>query len=258
MRSLLLLLASLLPLSAAADSALPFMKDLAGDTQLPRPWGLSVDFYTMNQDYEIADLQFLLPGVSLGDPSALDVTNDVQHFDIKADVWLFPFLNVFGIAGRVDAETVVDFSNADIVGLPFDLGTLPVSYDGTVLGLGFTLAVGSESWFASATTTFTKTDTSGDLDSTVDSLSIQPRIGIIRSSWLFWVGGMYLDVDEQHSGIFELPFIGGVPFSVDLVTKDTWNWTVGTSYNFSDRANFSFEYGFGDRTHTLASFNYRF
>lgn len=39
MRGLILLLAALLPLSAPADSVLPFMKDLAGDTELPRPWG---------------------------------------------------------------------------------------------------------------------------------------------------------------------------------------------------------------------------
>lgn len=34
MRVLILLLAVLLPLSSSADSALPFMKDLAGDTGL--------------------------------------------------------------------------------------------------------------------------------------------------------------------------------------------------------------------------------
>jgi hypothetical protein len=260
MRSLILLLAILLPFTSSADSSLPFMKDLAGDRTLPRPWGIGLDFYTMDQDYDIDSLEFALPGVSIGDPSEIGVTNEVQHLDIKGDVWLLPFLNVFGIIGRVDIDTVVDFSTADIQGLPpgVSLGKLPVSFDGTVYGAGFTLAYGTENWFTSLTSTFTKTNTSGDLESSVNSTSVQPRIGLLRDAWRFWVGGMYLDTDESHSGIFELPFIGGVPFEVDLITRDNWNYTVGAGYVFSDRADLSFEIGFGNRTHTLFNFNTRF
>ncbi len=258
MRGLILILATLFSFSTAADSSLPFMKDMAGDADLPRPWGIGFDFYTMDQDYDIKSLVFALPGVGLGDPSAIEVTNKVQHFDIQADVWLLPFLNVFGILGRVDIDTLVDFSKAEVSGLPFALGTLPVAFDGTVYGGGFTLAYGTKTWFTSVTTTFTKTSTSGDLESKVSSTSVQPRIGLLRESWRFWVGGMYLDTDEQHSGDFDLPFIGPVPFEVELVTQDNWNYTAGVGYSFNDRANLSFEVGFGNRTHTLFNFNVRF
>jgi hypothetical protein len=260
MRRLLLLLAVLLPLSSTADSALPFLKDIAGDAELPRPWGVGFDFFTMSQDYSIKNLEFALPGVIVGDPSQLKVTNEVQHFDFKGDVWLFPFLNVFGLVGRVDTDTVVDFSSADIIGLPpgINLGKLPVSFDGTVWGLGFTLVYGTENWFTSVTTTFTTTSTSGDLDSSVDSTSVQPRIGLLRDKWRFWVGAMYLDTDEKHSGTFDLPYIGPVPFAVELVTADNWNYSTGVGYVFSDRADLSFEYGFGKRNHTLFNFTYRF
>jgi len=260
MRALILLLAVILPLSSWADSGLPFMKELAGDAKLPRPWGIGLDFYTMDQDYDIKNLEFALPGVGVGDPSKIGVTNEMQHFDLKGDVWLLPFLNVFGLVGRMSADTVVDLSTADVIGLPpgINLGKLPVSFDGTVYGAGFTLAYGGDSWFTSLTTTFTKTSTSGDLDSTVKSTTVQPRIGLLRNSWRFWVGGMYLDTDEKHSGVFELPFIGDVPFAVELVTKDSWNYTVGLGYVFNDRADLSFELGFGNRTHTLFNLNARF
>jgi hypothetical protein len=257
MRGLILLLAVLIPLSSSADSSLPFMKDLAGDANLPRPWGLGFDFYTMDQDYDIKNLTFALPGVSLGDPSKIKVTNKVQHFDIQGDVWLLPFLNVFGIIGKVEIDTLVDFSQADIVP-PIPLGTVPVSFDGTVWGGGFTLAYGTERWFTSVTTTFTRTSTSGDLDSKVSSTVVQPRVGLLRDSWRFWVGGMYLKTDEKHSGIFDLPYIGPVPFDVELETQDNWNYAVGVGYAFTDRANLSFEAGFGNRTHTLFNFNVRF
>ena len=258
MRCLIILLLALLPLSAQANSALPFMKDLAGDTELPRPWGISIDFYTMDQDYDIKDLQFVLPGIGVTDPSQIQVTNEVMHFDIQADVWLFPFLNVFGLIGKVDIETTVDFSNVEITGLPFNLGKLPVPIDGTVYGLGFTLAYGTQNWFTTVTTTYTETSTSGTLSSSVESLSVQPRIGLLRDNWRFWVGGMYLDTTEEHSGVFELPILGDVPFSVDLESRDRWNYTSGVGYVFSDRANLSFELGFGNRTHTLFNFNVRF
>jgi hypothetical protein len=260
MRRLLLLLAVLLPLSSSADSALPFLKDIAGDAELPRPWGVGIDFFTMNQDYSIKSLDFALPGVIVGDPSQIDVTNSIQHFDFKGDVWLFPFLNVFGLVGKVSTDTVVDFSSADIIGLPpgVSLGKLPVSFDGTVWGLGFTLVYGTENWFTAVTTTFTTTSTSGDLDSSVDSTAVQPRVGLLRDKWRFWVGAMYLDTDEKHSGNFDLPYIGPVPFAVELVTADNWNYATGVGYEFSDKANLSFEYGFGKRNHTLFNFNYRF
>jgi hypothetical protein len=234
------------------------MKDLAGDMDLPRPWGIGFDFYTMDQDYDIKSLSFALPGVSLGDPSKIAVTNEIQHIDIKGDVWLLPFLNIFGIIGHVDIDTRVDFSQAEIIGLPVNLGTVPVSFSGTVYGGGFTLAYGTERWFTSVTTIFTTTNTSGDLDSSVDSTAVQPRIGLLRDNWRFWVGAMYLDTDEKHSGIFELPFVGGVPFEVELSTQDNWNYTFGAGYVFNDRADLSFEAGFGSRQHSLFNFNVRF
>ena len=258
MRGLILLLAVLLPLSAQADG-LPFMKDLAGDRELPRPWGVSFDFYTMDQDYDIKSLTFDLPGVSLGDPSKIDVTNEVEHYDLKADAWVLPFLNVFGLVGRASIDTLVDFSQAEIMP-PIPLGTVPVSFDGTVWGGGFTLAYGTERWFTSITTTFTSTNSSGDLDSKVSSTSVQPRIGLLRSGWRFWVGAMYLDTDEKHSGVFDLglPGLNAIPFEIELVSKNSWNYAVGGGYQFSDRLNLTLEAGFGNRTHSLFNFNVRF
>jgi len=258
MRGLILLLAALIPLTSSADSGLPFMKDMVGDRELPRPWGIGIDFYTMDQDYDIKSLSFSLPGVSLGDPSQIRVTNEVQHFDFQGDAWILPFLNVFGVVGRVQIDTVVDFSQVQITGLPISLGKLPVEFDGTVYGGGFTLAYGAEQWFTSVTTTFTKTNTSGDLESSVSSTSVQPRLGLLKESWRFWVGGMYLKTDEKHSGNFDLPYLGPVPFAVELETRDNWNYVVGAGYAFTDRAALRLEYGFGARNHTLFNFNVRF
>lgn len=259
MRRLLpLLLSLLLPLGASAESRLPFWQDRVGDVELPLPFGIGLDFYTMDQNYDIDYLDFDLPGISLDDTSLLAVTNEVQHFDLKLDAWILPFLNVFGIVGQLQSETVIDLSKAPVQGLPFPLGELAVDSDGTVLGLGFTLVYGNENWFTSLTTTFTDTDLGGNFESSVTSTTIQPRIGLVRQNWQFWVGGLYLDTEETHRGKVELPVLGLIDFDVVLGGADDWNTAIGVRHEFSKKAALTFEVGFGDREHTLFNFNYRF
>ena len=80
----------------------------------------------------------------------------------------------------------------------------------------------------------------------------------MRDNWTAWVGGMYLDTEEKHSGAIVLPGLGNIPFDVVLETSDEWNTTVGLAHTFSRKSSLSFEYGYGDRKHTLLNWNYRF
>jgi hypothetical protein len=70
-----------------------------------------------------------------------------------------------------------------------------------VYGLGLTLAYGGEHWFTSATSTWTKTSLNGDFDSSVETFTFQPRIGPLWGKWAFWLGGLYIDTKEDHSGV---------------------------------------------------------
>jgi len=259
MRSLLIALILLIPATVSAESRLPFLKDKVPEgVELPLPWGIGVDFFTMDQTYNIDYLQFDLPGISLDDPSLLSVSNEAQHFDVKIDAWVLPFLNVFGIIGHLESDTVIDLSRAPVQGLPFPLKKLPVTTDGTVVGLGFTLAYGNENWFTSLTGTRTETDLSGNFDSSVDTTTFQPRIGLVRGPWQYWLGGLYIDTEETHKGTAELDVLGAVPFDVILGNSADWNTTVGVRHEFSEHAALTFELGFGDRDHTLFNFTYRF
>jgi len=246
----------------SADKGGPlFMKDMLDGQTFFDPWGLGIDFFTMKQDYSIKTLEFDLPGVDLGnDASNIGVRNELQHYDVKFDVWLTPFLNVFALLGQVDATTYVDFSQVEIIGLPFSLPTIPVSYDGFVYGGGLNLVYGTENWFAALNNTWTHANLGGDFDSKVRSYTLQPRLGLIRDKWTFWVGGMYLDTEETHQGTIDLrlPGLPPVPFYVELEGSDKWNTAVGVGHIFSPKAVLTFEYGFGNRDHTLFNFTYRF
>jgi len=263
MHRLILILLLLTPLAAQAEDSGGgplFMKQLLRGREFFEPWGIGVDFYTMDQDYHIKTLEFQFPGVEIGDPTRIGVSNQLRHYDLKLDAWITPFLNVFALVGRVDADTYVDLSKVEVIGLPVSLGTLPVAYDGTVYGGGINLLYGSDRWFAALNNTWTDTDLNGDFDSSVQTFTSQPRVGLVFGKWSVWAGGMYLDTQETHSGRIALPIPGipPVPFAVELESMEHWNYAVGVGHVFSPKAHLSLEVGFGDRDHTLFNFTYRF
>lgn len=259
MRRTVLALLLFIPLSAQAESL--FMNDMLGEREFFDPWGVGVDFYTMKQDYGIKSLEFQLPGVPSIDPDLVEVENELWHADIKLDAWVTPFLNVFALLGYMQADTYVDLGDVALPPeLPFSLGTLDVNYNGTVYGGGFNLFYGTDRWFAALNNTWTDTSLSGDFKSSVSSFTSQPRVGLIRGNWTWYVGAMYLDTEETHSGEINLGIPGAptIPFAVSLDTLEEWNYAVGMAYVFSPKAHLSFELGLGDREHTLFNYTFRF
>lgn len=235
--------------------ALPFGKSWAKGADLPRPVGLGIDIFGMDHPYQIDSLTFDSPLLALIAVDGIEVENSVKHVDVKLDAWLLPFLNVFAIIGSLDAVTVVDVRGLDAV-LPFE--SIRVSYDGLVYGGGITLAAGGQRIFGSLTATFTETDLSGDFDSSVESLVVTPKIGIHGSGGSAWIGAMYLEADEHHTGDLSVPVLGAIAFDVTLSERDQWNGLVGVSSTIKDHWQLTLEGGFGDRHTALLSLSYRF
>jgi hypothetical protein len=255
-----LILAALLAAAPAAhaDSPFPLMRDIAGDRELPRPYGVGIDFFTLDQGYDISSLSFQLPGVGGVDTDLIDVENNVWESDLKFDVWVLPFLNVFGIFGHIDGNTAVDLSAVPLA-LPVPLGTLDIDYSGQVYGGGATRAFAGEHWFTSLTGTYAKSDLSGDFDSEVDSVTWQPRVGYINGAWALFVGGYYIDAEEKHEGAIALPGLGAVPFAVELESDTNFSGSAGVYYRFTDHAEATLELGGGNgRQTTLFNFTWRF
>lgn len=266
-RNVIPVLFLLLPLSSHADPL--FGKEMAGDRNLPRMFGIGIDYFNMKQPYQIDSLSvtppptFPLPPIS--DVNAIIVNNETQEFDLKFDIWLLPFLNLFGIYGQIDGETTVDLRE---VGIPLPPGfqILDINYDGDVYGGGAVLAVGGDKWFASLTGTFTNTDVSGDFDSSVKATAVQPRLGMrATENTEFWIGGYFIDAEEKHSGTIDLDLgiLGpGFPipigFAVDLSQKKSFNFSVGVHTMFSDGLEATVEIGGSDRDTVLANLTYRF
>jgi hypothetical protein len=267
MRHLRYLVLGGLALPAAASADALFGSGLAGDRPLPRTWGVGVDYFDMSQPYRLDDLVLDLPPLAalIPDPSVLPIDNAIRHTDLHVDVWVTPFLNLFGIYGRIDGETTIDLG---VLGLPLPpaTNTLQVDYDGDVFGYGAVLAAGGDRWFASLTGTFTDTNLSGDFDSSVKATTIQPRLGVrFGDHTEFWVGGYLLDAEEKHSGTISLdlgPFVPftaeDVGFAVDLSQDQDFNASVGMHTMMSEAWEATVEIGAGDRRTVLANVTYRF
>ena len=267
-RGFLVLVLLVAPFTAQADAL--FGNNLAGDAKLPRTWGIGIDYFAMTQPYELDSLSFSPPVVPIADPSILPINNEIRHNDLKFDVWVLPFLNVFGIYGRIDGDTRIDLG---VLGLPLppETNNLTVDYDGDVFGGGITLAVGGERWFASVTGTVTDTDLGGSFKSSVDATTIQPRIGArFGDHTEFWIGGYFIDAEEKHSGTIPLdlgPLIPLPPpltspvdldFAVDLSQAEDFNLSFGTHLKFNEGWEGTIEVGTGDRNTVLANITYRF
>ena len=223
---------------------------------LPMPWGIGAEIYSQRQGYDIISLDVALPGIDLAGVGDLDIENVTDSYHVKIDYWLLPFLNVFALGGQIDGSTKVKLSDADL-GLPIVLNDLRIDYSGFMYGGGATLAVGGRSWFGTLTYDITRTD----LDVTTSSVQawvLNPRIGAIFDGAAIWVGAMYQAAEETHEGVFQMPYLGAVPFHVELEQSEPWNYQVGMTAALGEHWQLLVEGGFGDRVSVLAHLEYRF
>ena len=249
-------MALILILGTVPLQALPWGKSWARGRELPRPVGIGIDVFAMDQEYDVVELQFTAPGVSVPSVTGLDVENAVSEINLKVDAWLLPFLNVFALVGELEGKTVVDLEGSNISALlPFD--TFRFDYDGTVYGGGVTLAGGGERYFGSLTASYTETDLGGDFDSAVEAFVLMPKIGLQGDKGAFWIGAFILDTSETHSGKIPVPFLGQVDFDLELKERDSTNFLVGGSVTW-DHLTLTLEGGFSKRSTLLMSFGYRF
>ena len=263
--------------AGSLSDSLPLGKSLAAGHELPLPLGISANVFFMEQDMEAQSIAVDIPPLPLptgplqlppGLPAeSAKLESRVTTTTAKIDAWILPFLNVYGVAGYVDGETTA--SGFSVGGLPPELASLlpnsfAIAYSGSTYGVGGTLAAGYNQFFASLDANYTESDL--DIgDSTIEAFVISPRVGITGDlgglNGALYVGAMYQDVDEQQNGTVKFPIMGtSVPVGYDVISaaKEEWNYLVGANLKASESWNYGIEVGFSDRTHVMATLNYRF
>lgn len=227
----------------------------ASKIDIPNKLGLGLSLYNQTQPYEIASLEVQLPGVDPATLQDLDVDNNTSSYHLRVDYWILPFLNIFGLFGQIDGSTEVDLQGIDI-GLPIGLNNLTINYDGTVYGAGAVLAVGGAHWFGAVAYDYTETDLE-IATSSVQASIITPKVGYHFDGGAIWVGAMYQNAEETHEGTYVLPFLGPVPYRVELNEKESWNYLIGGTASLGKHWVLILQGGFGERDAALVTLEYR-
>jgi hypothetical protein len=226
------------------------------DYKHAHPFGVGLTVYNQTQPYQITSLEVQFPGFDPNILSDFQVENRTTNLHVRFDYWLLPFLNIFGLIGDNSGTTRVNVGELD-VGLPVDIGSLTIDTNGTTYGAGIVLAFGGETWFTALAYDYTETD----LDvatSSVKGQVLTPKFGLRTKSGAIWIGAMYQEVDERHEGAFDLPFVGQVPFRVELNEAEPWNYLLGATTGFGEHWVLILQAGFGERNSVLTTLEYRF
>ncbi len=233
----------------------------------PLPLGVAVVGSWKRMDIELLNLEVALNGGERLPGDLLLFGQSVASsyvLQAKFDLWLLPFLNVYGLVGRVDGETVIpmSFLGSDLLELvgAGDLceGLRPpascfTTYSATVVPpiggwnyvFGLNPALGFKSFFVNAPMNITWTDL--EAGRWVNSFYISPRIGLNvpaqRAGALsVYIGAAYLNAENFINGTVtldtDLPVDDGqieIAYWVDSKNSDRWNYLVGFNWSLSKR-----------------------
>jgi hypothetical protein len=192
----------------------------------------------------------------------------------RADVWIFPFLNIYGIGGFTSGEMSgkVGLPAIPSLGIPAQDLPLNIGYDGPTYGGGVTLAGGFKISDRGALTLFAVADanyTITDLDFTderlftntkAEAVVFSARVGLRRriSERLhvaLWGGAMYQHVSDFLVGAAAN---GSFAFLVVQSPVDPWNSLVGARLEIGRHFDLMVEAGLGTRSSIMGGFAFRF
>ncbi|EKO3925817.1 TonB-dependent receptor [Vibrio metschnikovii] len=277
---LISLLSASYALPAVADSIfLPIWKEKAealGYT-LPKPIGFNLSYMKMEQSINVDSIK--LQGL---DFNYLDIglaaepgQQYTEVLTLRADVWLFPFLNLYGLVGKLDGYSTTDVTltagfNPNSPFISHKIQDFRLDLDGYTTGLGFVLVGGYESWFALVDASFTQSRLTV-IDGTINAIVVSPRIGYDFNRHdvplRLWAGAMYQDVEQTLKGSLSdlgLPssLTSKLPsdarFEVQQHLQTSWNPIVGMQYQINESWYLLGEFGFGERQSLFFSIDRRF
>ena len=275
---------------------LPFLAqnviDLGYD--LPLPFGIGLVYANVDQDIILTELEVGFYG-SEKEPFEFvafeNASADSESVQLKLDAWLFPFMNVFGLIGRVQGDAIMDVL-LDGNGMLDKLGvtcspppppqdprcavlqdntiTLPIvsPFDGMTYGIGTVLAGGWNNWLVTLPISFTYADTdSTDTEGFVTTVS--PRFGRLLNldqygKLALFAGGNYMHAKLDVSGTYFLPIPGDddleINYDIKQENADEWNLVLGGNWDINKTWSVMAEYnGFiGSREAFIASIGFRY
>jgi hypothetical protein len=185
--------------------------------QLPYSAGVSVNYFWQESELTINNLEV---GFNNGPLYNLDqivrfnnATATASAVNIRPDIWLFPFLNVYGILGKAKTSTTIgagiwvpDANNNWSEVYSFDT---KANFDGTTFGLGLTPTIGVGGGWLALDMNVAWTDISA-LEKPAMSFIFGPRLGKTfkfnkaESNIAIWTGAFRVHLKSGTNGSLAL------------------------------------------------------
>jgi hypothetical protein len=245
--------------------------------RVPLPFGFGVTYYDARQPVNVRDLKL---GTGSGPPQSSKfvtvgepIISWQQNVSSRFDVWLFPFFNIYGVAGYTRGNTKGTVTiTSPVFGLLNQDLPLFAEFNGPTFGGGATLGGG----FRVTEWRDLHAFMVGDVNHTVTFLSFKnesliaetkpratvasTRVGLrgevteyIHAS--MWVGAMYQLIQEEVAGS-----VAGrsIEFIINQRAASPWNTLIGGQIEFGRHFNVLVEGGMGPRSSILTGAVFRF
>jgi len=182
--------------------------------KLPYSAGLSINYFWQDSEIVISNLNV---GFNNGPMFNLDeiVRFDKSHVEagaltIRPDIWLLPFLNIYGILGKSNPSTKINdgiyIPDANNNWSEIANFSTKASFNATTFGIGMTPTVGIGGGWLALDMNMSWTDVSS-LDKPAFSYVFGPRLGKTFKPFrnkdqniAFWVGGFRVHVSGDTNG----------------------------------------------------------
>lgn len=257
--------------NALPDSNIPFpmlesLVEGSGMT-LPPPLGLSAVFTELNRRVAVSDVRLAFGSNALTSVNKVNVPTSKFHASsqmARVDLWVLPFVNIYGLAGYTKTNGSVDVVVSDFPTMGFADATInvPVDLEGPTGGFGVTTGVGGKHWFAMLDVNKTWT-TFSQVDSSLTALVITPRIGMPIDRPCFkgevHIGAMWQDTDQTVGITIDHAVLGNdLVVEVDQYEPRPWNFLIGGLWAIDEQMQVLLEIGSGGRNYVVSGVTIRF
>ena len=248
---------------------LPLLGQKAIDAgeEIPLPLGISVAYYGVQRDIDVASVSASLndnPLQSVDQYVSFDVRTEVQSATMRLDAWLFPFLNVYGLFGGIDNTSDIR-ADVSIGGTNYNIRA-DGSFSGLTTGFGVALAAGYADFFM----TLDANQIYSELGDAFDT-RFSGQIYTARAGWKgkveghntrIWLGATYWDTEREMTGSIDTGgvLVEKINFQVVQKPVNPGNMSIGFNYEITKKVNIVADYGFNfdDAQLLLVSLGYRF
>ena len=179
---------------------------------LPYSAGIGLNYFWQRSDIIINNLEIGFnnkPKHNLDEIIRFDdAVSETNGINFRPDLYLFPFLNIYGIFGKSKSSTEIDASIvlSDSIA-PVTLSTT-AEFEGTTRGFGFMPQIGVAGAWIAFDMNFTWTDIDA-LSKPVYGFIFDPRLGKAfkwkkQQALAVWVGGFRVHLESGTDGNLEL------------------------------------------------------